>query len=107
MYIYKEEELEKKVKLLNALINQYSPWQETVARKEHEDLFGVAIKKDEMYFKRTLGGTYDDVIKMSRQSMDKFVYCLFNANASLEALAEKLETIRMEDLRKAIDRLEF
>ena len=42
--IYSQEELNKKINLLNALTNEYVQWQYTGARKNHEDLFGDDIE---------------------------------------------------------------
>ncbi len=107
MYIYSEEELGKKIDLLNALSSQYFPWQYTTARKDHEDLFGVVIKERQAYFKRQCGQAWDDVIKMSRNSMDKFIYALFNGDFYLQELAKYLQNKKLEERREAFKKLKI
>ena len=107
MNIYSEDELAEKIELLNALLNPYLPWQHTTARKDHEDLFGIFIKKGEIYFKRTCGVAYDDVIKMSRQSMDKFVYGLLNGDFYFQKIAEKFQKARFNEAQRQINKLKY
>ncbi len=107
MYIYNEEELSKNIDLLNALLNPYREWRYTTAKKDHEDLFGVTIKEGEGYFKRDYGQAWDDVIKMSRESMDKFIHCLFNGDFHIQRLAEALQKNRIEEMQKEINKLSY
>lgn len=107
MLIYNEEAFAEKLTLLNVLLNPYSQWQYTTARKKHEDLFGVPIKEGEVYLKRSCGAAYDDVIKLSRESMDKFIYCLFNGDFFIQGLAEQIQRKNILDMQEQINKVKF
>ena len=97
--MYSEEDFEKYLGRLNALTSEYTPWQHTKARKEHEDEFGDIIKEGEIYFKRSYGGGYDAVLKLSRRSMEILIDCVFNDNFFLESIADKIKEARWERLK--------
>jgi hypothetical protein len=101
---YSDEELAKMVRKLNALTSRWSPWQRTQARKEHEDLFEETIQPNEVYFKRRVGSAWGDDIKLSRLSMERLLFVLFDANPSLEKLAEQIGKERLERLREEHER---
>jgi len=107
MYIYNEDELAKKLDLLNALLNPYFPWRYTTARKDQEDLFGITIKEGKTYFKRECGAAWDNVIKMSRESMDKFIYVLFNGDFCLQKLTETSQDNRFEEFKAQMKKLKI
>lgn len=93
---YQDEELNEMLRKLNALNPRIEPWQRTRAAKEHTDLFGATIQKDEYYFKRQNGPAYKDVIKLSQISMERFLFALFSGNSDLEKLAEQVHEERMK-----------
>lgn len=101
---YSEAELREMVAKLNALGAQISPWRETSARKEHADLFGERIERGEVYFKREDGPAYDNNIKLSRLSMERFLVALFSGNCGLDHLASQIredrEQKRIEESRR-------
>ncbi|MFC2037373.1 hypothetical protein ACFLYD_05310 [Chloroflexota bacterium] len=99
-----DEELFEQLDLLNALNSEWSPWRNVKARKEHEDLFGELIQRDEVYFKRKIGVAWDDVLKLSRLSMERILLAIFADNAGLEDLAQKVNEIRRERLRETFRR---
>lgn len=105
--VYNEDQLVEKVELLNALLNPYMQWQGVVARKDHEDLFGVTIKQYEVYFKRIHGQAYDDVIKISCESMDKIIYALFDGDFRLQELSKTMRKIRMKEFASQIAKLRY
>jgi len=95
--VYNENQFAEKIELLNTLLNPYMQWQSVVARKDHKDLFGVTIKQYEVYFKRIHGQAYGDVIKISRESMDKIVYVLLDGDFRLQELSKTMRKIRMKE----------
>lgn len=103
-YIYSEDEIYERVEMLNMIQDQVSKWREVKARKEHVDEFGVKITKNELYYKRELGSSYD-YIKLSRKSMDKFLYVLFNRNNRLQNVTRKLLEDKRQDFAKKMNDL--
>jgi hypothetical protein len=101
---YHQDEFNKRVDLLNALNTEYSQWQYTTARKNHQDIFGDLIKESETYFKRSNGPAFDNVIKISQRSMDRLIYVLFSYNPRLDEVANYLAQERMNNLREALNR---
>ena len=88
-FIYTDEELDDYLNRLNMLYSPWPGWQSTKARKEHTDLFGIEIKRNEIYFKRSDGPAFVDVQKVSMVSMQNLIYSLFNWNFELsETLKE-------------------
>lgn len=98
--IYSDDELQAYVKLLNTLYYPSDEWRLVRARKDHDDLFGDQISEGEFYYKREYGAAWDDVIKVSRRSMDALMYCLFCGNLELERLTKDLERQRQEEIHK-------
>ena len=72
---------------LNLFCPDFSPWRPTTAHKSHEDLFGQKIKPSETYYKREAGIAVDDIIKLSKRPMGRFVYSLSYCNSRFEGLA--------------------
>ena len=98
-YFESEAEFKLYVDRLNALISHdYSHWQSTEARKKHVDMHGVQIQEGEIYFKRQYGTAYDDVLKLSRLSMERLLFALFVSNYNLESFADKM----IDQQRKAL-----
>ena len=93
--------------MLNALyfdIYDFFVWRAIVARKEHEDEFGVVVKNGETYYKRQYGNAFDGVDKLSRQSMERLIFLLFDGNFQLqkwcEAMLKEKERLYKESLAK-------
>lgn len=105
-YYKSDAEFNVDVKRLNALIRRdSSQWQYTQARKDHEDFFGVEIKIGESYFKRQYGAAYDDVLKLSRLSMERLLFAVFAGNSHLEYSSDQLLQKQRAELRKALEGL--
>lgn len=104
---YSEDDLDKKVEMLNAFISEYSPWQLTHANKDHGDLFGETIERGERYYKRRCGVAYDDVLKLSQLSMARMCHALFRSASFLESIAEQILKNRAENLQKEMKKLTF
>ena len=90
MQIYNDKELSDFVKKLNALYSDHDGWTFITARKDYQDEFGSKVYRGQIYFKRQYGVAYDDVLKLSRNSMELLIYCLFNGNFTLQHFCEKL-----------------
>lgn len=91
MNIYSDEELSKKVNLFNSLYYpDYNTWQLTKARKEHCDEFGDSIDEGEYYYKYQHGPAFDDVIKLSRSSIEKIIFLIFDGNLVLQRYCDQI-----------------
>ena len=82
-FIYTDEVFDDYLNRLNMLYSPCHRWQDTKAKKEHIDLFGIKIKPNEIYFKRSDGAGFIDVQKLSMESMQNLIYSLFNSNFRL------------------------
>ena len=102
-YFRSEEEFHKQLNRLNALGNPYFSWSTTQARKDHIDEFGDNIDTNDMYYKRSLGGSFDNVIKLSRDSMEKLLYCVFSGGGALEALGDLALERQEQQMRDALE----
>lgn len=51
-------------------------WELRRARKDHSDLFGDQIEDRELYFQQQIGQGWHEVVRLSRRSMDRFLYAL-------------------------------
>ena len=107
MNIYNDEQFSRLFSMLNALYfdsSDFFVWRAVVARKEHEDEFGVVVKNGETYYKRQYGNAFDGVDKLSRQSMERLIFLLFNGNFHLqkwcETILKEKERLYKESLAK-------
>jgi hypothetical protein len=87
----------------NALFGGWNEWRPTSARKEHQDLFGEVICDGEIYYKRQMGPAWDDVIKLSRLSMERLLYAVFYGNSRLENIAARIEQAEQSRLQEEHD----
>lgn len=101
---YSDEEFHQMLGWLNALSPEWSGWRHVTARKEHEDLFGEAIGRSEVYFQRQIGVAWGDSLKLSRLSMERLLYAVFAGNQLLADLAREVGDIRQEALRETVQR---
>lgn len=91
MNIYSDEELSKRVNWLNALyFSDWYLWRLTRANKEHNDEFDNKVNEGEYYYKRENGPAFDDIQKLSRASMEKMIYVIFDGNPALEKFCEQI-----------------
>lgn len=98
---YDDKELSVLIRQLNALLGLYYEFRYTDARKQHTDELGDVIKRGDVYFKRRRGVAYDDVIKLSRASMDAVLFALFDGSEILRGLgASLLERQKKEILQQ-------
>jgi hypothetical protein len=104
-HFYSEKELHEMVSRINAFASEYSPWKFTHARKEHQDLFGEVIKPGEYYFKHGSGPAFDNVVKLSALSMEKFCFALFESAIFLKPLADQILKQRQKKMFQAMNKL--
>lgn len=103
--IYNDEEFEKQLKRLNAIMGPHWQFKNLQARKDHIDFFGDNIDEGEIYFNRQYGAGYHEIIKLSRSSIEKFIFCLLNGNDRLTALGDNLIQEDFERMKKAMERV--
>ena len=96
--IYDDDEFRKLVEKLNALYPALDRWKFTTARKAHEDEFGDSIQEGATYFKRQYDVAWDAVLKLSRNSMEMLLFCIFNGNFQLQKHCEELVKEEREKL---------
>ncbi|WP_027365080.1 hypothetical protein [Desulfotruncus alcoholivorax] len=100
--IYSEERLQKYVDTLNGIsgAHTWNEWKQVRAGKKYVDVFGVPIKPGEYYYKRKTGPNKPDAVILSRLSMDRLVFSLFDHN---DNLANNLSKLRRERDREFIE----
>lgn len=100
--IYDDDELDDYVKKLNALYTWPDQgWRKTQARKDHVDEFGDRVVDGESYFKREYGPAWDDVLKLSRTSIEKLLFCVFSGNFGLQGMCDRLIDDQQRQLAEA------
>lgn len=106
----RDDAFHAKLKLLNALHDEYMQWEWTTARKKHTDLFGDIIEEREDYLKRSTGPAYDELLKLSQRSAERMLDALFDYNHIGTSLCERIAAERdrrhMEAMKSAVDALD-
>lgn len=100
-----EAEFWTALKRLSALHGKWQAWEMPEANKEHEDAFGVTIKRGETYFRKQTGPGFASVVKLSRSSMEKLLYVFVATSPQVEAIADVLIQEQAAQLRAAADRI--
>ena len=90
---------------LNACNPLDSQWSHSRAMYEYTDLFDDTIIAGENYYRLAMGGSRNNDVKLSRRSMERFLFALFAPGPDWEQEAEKAIDDRMEKARQIIDRL--
>lgn len=103
--LYSENEISAKIRKLNACYQQDFQWQDRRAQKDHIDLFDRKIKEGEHYFRLSMGGHYSNDLKLSKNSMERFLFAVFAAGPAWEDHVEKIINERMQKVRKIMDSL--
>jgi hypothetical protein len=89
---------------LNALTPVWQ-WCSTGARKDHEDIFGVEIKRGEIYFKKQVGPAFGSVEKLSRVSMEKLLYLFVDQMPMVERIADQQIAAQEKEFREIANKL--
>jgi hypothetical protein len=80
-------------------------WSHTRAMHEYTDLFNDSIGEGEPYYRLSMGAGRGDDVKLSRRSMERFLFVLFAPGPQWEQQAEQDIADRMDQARRIIDRL--
>lgn len=82
--------------------SEYSEyWAHSFSRKSMVDILGIEIPAKTIYYTRTIGSRK---LKLSRKSMDLFLYLLFEDNNSTQVIASKIENEKREQIMTALIR---
>jgi len=101
---YSEKELEALVEKLNAFASPVCPWRLIRARKDHEDFFGERIKEFDDYY-RFQGAVFHDTVKLSRLSMARLCFVLFQSTIALRPIADYLLQKKEKERQRVIAKL--
>lgn len=85
----------KYLQIMSVFSSSSRKWTDHPARVSHIDIYNIAINKGDTYYKRTLG---NKELKLSHQSMDKYLYLLFEETPELQERCENL----LEEQKKQI-----
>ncbi len=99
------DEVSEKLRKLNACYQASFQWQDRRAQKSHIDLFDKKIKEGEHYFRLRMGGSYSNDLKLSKESMKRFLFAVFAPGPDWEDHAGKIIDERMQKAREIIDSL--
>jgi hypothetical protein len=101
----KEDKFDIYLKYLNHFTNIYFQWQPTNAIKEHIDEYGVKINIGDIYYKREHLKSHSDVLKLSKDSMDKLLYIMIEGNNQFQSYGQYLENKQLKDIQDALERI--
>ena len=90
---------------LNACNPLDSQWSHSRAMYEYTDLFDDTIIAGEQYYRLAMGGSRNNDVKLSRRSMERFLFALFAPGPQWEKEAEQTIDDRMDKARRIIDQL--
>ena len=93
------------LKRFNALTPVWD-WCPTTSRKVHEDIFGVQINVREIYFKKQAGPGFSDIEKLSRTSMEKFLYLSVTQVPMVMRIADALIVEQQKELIEVVKRMD-
>jgi len=104
-HIYSDNEIAALVAKLNACNELNFQWSHKRAMGDYADLFDDRIGAGEHYYRLCLGASADNDVKLSRRSMERFLFALFVPCPHWEKDADRLIEGRMDKVRRIIDRL--
>ncbi len=97
------EEFDIYLSYLKEMGDNYFPWRESTARKEHIDEYGETIQINDVFYKRDYGPRANEVFKMSESSMEKLLYLLFHKNHKLQAMGQDLVDKKRKAMQEAVN----
>ena len=80
-------------------------WSRSRAMYDYDDLFDDKISAGEHYYRLAIGGSRSNAVKLSRRSMDRFLFALFALGPQWEKEAQQAVDDRMDQARRIIDKL--
>lgn len=90
---------------LNACNPLDSQWSYSRAMYEYTDLFDDTIRAGEHYYRLAMSGSRSNDVKLSRRSMERFLFALFAPGPHWEKEAEQAVDDMMDKARRIIDQL--
>ncbi|MFZ1985329.1 MAG: hypothetical protein WAU91_13005 [Desulfatitalea sp.] len=90
---------------LNACNPVQFQWSHTRAINDYTDLFEDRIGAGEHYYRLRMGGSHSNDIKLSRRSMERFLFTLFAPGPHWEKDVDRVIDDRMDQARRIIDKL--
>jgi hypothetical protein len=103
--IYSNKEIAGLIEKLNACYPVPAQWTYKRAIKDHTDLFDKKICEGDYYYRRSMGGGRRHDIKLSYQSMERFLFILFVPGPYWEKDVDRTIDGRFEQVRRIMDNL--
>ncbi len=90
---------------LNACYPGFSQWRLKKAQKEHSDMFGKKINVGDHYYRARTNADFSFDLKLSENSMERFLYLVFINGPVWEQHADKAIADKHNDIRNIMDKL--
>lgn len=90
---------------LNACYSDFSQWQLKKAQKKHIDMFGQQINTGDHYYRARTNADFSFDLKLSENSMERFLYLIFINGPVWEQQADKTITDKHNEIRNIMDKL--
>lgn len=103
--IYSNKEITALIAKLNACYPVPVQWACKRAIRDHTDLFDKKIHEGEYYYRLSMGDGHRHNIKLSYQSMERFLFILFSPGPYWEKDVDKALDDRFEQVRRIINNL--
>jgi hypothetical protein len=103
--IYSNNEITRLIKKLNACYPLPVQWTCKRAIKDHTDLFDKKISEGEYYYRLSINESRAHDIKLSHQSMERFLFILFVPGPYWEKDVDKAISDSFEKVRRIMDNL--
>ena len=102
---YSDKRIARLIDKLNACNPLDFQWSHSRAMHDYADLFDDKINAGEHYYRLAMGERRGNDVKLSRRSMERFLFVVFAPGPVWEKDAEKAIDDRMDQARRIIDRL--
>jgi hypothetical protein len=103
--IYSNNEIAALIAKLNACYPVPVQWTYKRAIRDHADLFDKKICEGEHYYRLSMSDSHSHDIKLSYQSMERFLFILFSPGPYWEKDVDKAIDDRFDQVRRIIDNL--
>ena len=80
-------------------------WSSRKAIKDHTDFFDIKIREGEHYYRLSMNGSRAHDVKLSYQSMERFLFILFVPKPYWEKDIDRAIDDRFEQVRRIMDDL--
>lgn len=98
------EELFQLIRKLNAVYDLDYQWKLTKAQRIHQDVFGKQIEPGDEYYRLPYPNKYE-AVKLSKNSMKRFLYMIFAPNPKWLEKAENVADKKLQKLNEIIDKM--